>query len=418
MKPLKDPTAWPSAGGLLPRALLPAFLGLLTTPAAAQTAYTWNPTTGLVSEYHGGPDASTCGYPTGPGLSSFAVPSGSPCPEPLPIGVFAPTPGGVAYDSASDTVLVSDGTVVARYTAAGAFLGSALSPLPVFGMGMDSLAGLLWCTDGGTLAYALTPPAPGSCGAAAAIAVPPFPIPGPGPFLDIDWEPVTGSLFAGAFPGTISNFLPGGAPGPFGMYPLLPGACFVVPLIFGLAVHDGAPPGTLLVTNGFATSVIVPGGGPAPTSFTFPFSCAPNPAPTRDLAFAAHGVPYGLGVDPDGLAAPVAATSGPSTTPSALFTHTLTSAAPGGIAALVLSTGFACPPFPLLGVPAFISPSGPTPILATVPVGPLGTVVLTTPIPPGVALGVPLFDQWFVLKPLGPSPLQVSNAVAFTTASP
>jgi hypothetical protein len=404
---------------LLLRSVLPATaVAALAASATAQTLYTWDPTTGVVSEYHGGPDPGTCGYPTGPGLSSFPVPSGSLCPEPLPIGVFAPTPGGVAYDSATDTVLVSDGSVVARYTTAGGFLGSVLSPLPVFGMGMDSLGGLLWCTDGGALAYALTPPPAGACGAVAVIAVPPFAIPGPGPFLDIDWEPVTGSLFACSFLGIISNFLPGGATGPFGMYPVLPGGCFVVPLILGLAVHDGAPPGTLLVSNGFATSVILPGGAPAPPTFTFPFPCAPNPAPTRDLAFAAHGVPYGLGVDPDGLAAPVATTVGASTTPSSLFAHTLASAVPGGIASLVLSTGFACPAFPVLGVPAFISPFGPTPVLATVPVGPLGTAFLPTPIPPGVALGVPLFDQWFVLKPLGPSPLQISNAVTFTTSSP
>lgn len=401
------------------RAVLPAaLLAALSASASAQTLYTWDQTMGVVSEFHGGPDPATCGYPTGPVVSAFAVPAGSPCPEPLPIGGFGPSPGGVAYDSATNTVLVSDGIVVGRYTTAGAFVGSVLSPLPVFGISMDSVAGLLWCTDGGALAYALIPPPPGACGAVAVIAVPPFPIPGGGPFLEIDWEPVTGSLFASSLAPLITNFLPGGAPGPFGTFGVPLGPCFLPPLILGLAVHDGAPPGTLFVSNGFATSVILPGGAPAPPSFTFPFLCAPNPAPTRGLAFAAHGVPYGLGFDPDGLAAPAAATVGPSTTPSALFAHTLASAVPGGIAALVLSTGFACPAFPLLGAPALISPFGPTPILATVPVGPLGTVFLPTPIPPAVAVGVPLFDQWFILKPLGPSPLQVSNAVAFTTASP
>ena len=127
---------------LLLRAVLPATaFAALAASGTAQTLYTWNPTTGVVSEYHGGPDPGTCGYPAGPGLSSFPVPTGATCPEPLPIGVFAPTPGGVAYDSVTDTVLVSDGAVVALYTTAGGFLGSVISPLPVFGMGMDSTAG-------------------------------------------------------------------------------------------------------------------------------------------------------------------------------------------------------------------------------------------------------------------------------------
>ena len=84
----------------------------------------------------------------------------------------------------------------------------------------------------------------------------------------------------------------------------------------------------------------------------------------------------------------------------------------------VVGTVPACPPFPILGVPSFLLPVGPTPIIATVPVGPGGAVLLPTFLPPGLPVGVSLYDQWFILKPLGPSPLQVSNGAHFRISLP
>jgi hypothetical protein len=316
--------------------------------------------------------------------------------------------------------LLSDGFVVASYTAGGAFVGSIFSPLPVFGMGVDSTGGILWCTDGGGLAYGLALPPAGACGAPGFFVVPPFPVPGPGPLTDIDWDPASGSLFAANLLGLIVNFLPGGLPGPFGIYPHSGlGIPFGAPLI-GLAVDDASPfgPGHLYVTDGFMVEAILPGGAPAPPTFSMPFPAFPSAIPTHGLAFAPHAVTYGAGFDPDGLAPPVSTPSGTATTPGPLFTHTLSSAVPGGIAVLIASTGFSCPAFPVLGAPALISPFGPTPTIATVPVPLAGTVVLPTPLPAGLPVGAALFDQWFILKPLGPSPLQVSDAVHFRIALP
>jgi hypothetical protein len=39
-------------------------------------------------------------------------------------------------------------------------------------------------------------------------------------------------------------------------------------------------------------------------------------------------------------------------------------------------------------------------------------------LPPGLAPGVALYDQWFIVKPLGPSPLQVSNGLHFRVSLP
>jgi hypothetical protein len=405
------------------RTPLSLLLLLASAPAAgAQTLFSYDGAALFVADYHGGPDPATCGYPTGPVIAAWPAPPGGPCPTPLPLPPApAPgVPGDVAYDATTDTVLVSDGAVIATYTAAGAFVSSVFSPLPVFGMGVDAAAGLLWCTDGGGLAYALALPPAGACGALAVIAIAPFPVPGPGPLTDIDWHAPSGTLFAASLAGAITNFLPGGLPGPFGVFG---GSGLAIPAgapVVGLAVDDASPfgPPHLYITDGVMIEAILAPGAPAPPTFSMPFPAFPSAIPTHGLAFAPHGVPYGVGADPDGLPAPVNTPVGPATTPGPLFTHVLSSAVPGGIAALIASTGFACPAFPLLGLKTFLSPFGPTPTLATVLVPASGTVTVATPLPPGLPVGVSLYDQWFVLKPLGPSPLQVSNAVHFRTSLP
>ena len=397
---------------------LPLALTLFAGPASAQNLIGYDGTGLLRTEFNGGPAA--CGYPAGPLVGAFPIgPAPCPVPVPIPPPPFFPL-GDVAYDSVADAVYVSDGFLVAAYTAAGAFLGSGLSPLPVSGMGFDPGAGILWCTDGAALAYGLAAVPPGLCGGPVPLIVPPFPIPGPGPFTDVDWEPGTGSLFATSLPGLITSFLPGGLPGPFGIFPssglaIPPGA----PLV-GLAVDDAVPPGLpfLYVTDGFMVEAILPGGAPAPPTFSFPFPFFPSPGPTHGLAFAPHAVAYGAGVDPDGLAAPVSAAVGAATTPSATFAHLLTSAVPGGLAVLVVGTLAACPALPLLGVPLYFLPIGPTPVVATVPVGLGGAVLLPTALPPGLPPGVVLFDQWFIVKPAGPSLLQASNGLSFRVSLP
>jgi hypothetical protein len=181
----------PSFSSILPVLSGAAALAATAVSTHAQTLLGYDGAALFVAEFHGGPDPATCGYPGPPLVGGWVAPPVAGCPT---VGLLPPppapgVPGDIAFDSATNTVLLSDGFVVASYTAGGAFLGSIFSPLPVFGMGVDSAAGILWCTDGGGLAYGLGLPPAGACGAPGLFVVPPFPVPGPGPLTDIDWDP-------------------------------------------------------------------------------------------------------------------------------------------------------------------------------------------------------------------------------------
>ena len=264
-----------------------AALTLAASAANAQTLMGYEGAAMFVDDFNGGPDPGLCGYAAGPIVATFPV-TPAACPTPFPLPPAMPgLPGDIAYDSATDLVYVSDGGLIASYTTAGVFVDSFFSPMPVFGMGFDSAAGILWCTDGGGLAYGLGIPF-GACGGPTGFAVLPFPIPGPGPFMDIDWDPLSGSLFACDLAGFITNFMPGGFPGPFGVYPTAGMGFPMGTPLTGLAVDDGSPfgPGHLYVSDGFVTEAILPGGAPAPPTFSFPFPAFPNPAPYHGLAYA------------------------------------------------------------------------------------------------------------------------------------
>ncbi len=398
----------------------------LANHVAAQTLFGWDGI-GVVDEFTGPPDPFVCGYPNGPLVSSFPnIAVG--CPAVFPIGPPIPgQPGGVAYDSVGDLVYLSDGGLVEVYTAAGVFVDSFFMPAPVFGLGFDSAAGLLWSTDGGALVYAVAPPAIPLCGGLIPFAVLPFPVPFPGPPLSgIDWDPLGGVLWVSDLGGFIQDVLPGGAPGPFGPYPVAPGPCFgPFPPILRVAVDDGSPfgPGHLYVSDGFVIASVLPGGAPAPPTFAFPGAppgapCFPNPVPQAGIAYAAHGITYGAPFDPDGLVPPTMGSTGASNTPGPAFTHTITGAVAFAPALLFLNGAFACPPFIVLGVPSYLAPI-PTPInIATIGTDAAGNGAAPTPIPPGLPPGTTLFTQWFVAKPFGPSPVQVTEGLSFRIALP
>ncbi len=403
------------------------FAASVAGSAAAQSLVVWDGA-GAIVEFSGPPDAAVCGYPAGIPL---AFPPAAGCgPGLFPVGPPAPgMPGGVTYDAATDTIYVSDGVLVESYTAAGAFIDSFTIPAPVFGLGFDSAVGLLWSSDGGALAYAVAPPPVGTCGALVPFAVLPFPVPlpvGAGPMSGIDWDPGTGSLLVSTLGGLVVSFLPGGAPGPFGVFPVAPSPCFPPPPalpILRIAVDRGSPfgPGHLYVSDGLTVASVLPGGLPAPPTFAFPgpggAPCFPSAAPAVGLAFAAHGISYGAGSDPDGLVPPTIGATGASTTPGPLFAHTLTGAVPGGVAILAVAVASACPPIPVSGVVAHIGP--PLLLLGPVLAGPAGVAVLPTPLPAGMAaIGATLYTQWIVFKPLGPSPFQASDALSFRIALP
>ena len=407
-----------------------AAMALASLPLSAQTLVTYDGV-GAFGEFAGPPDPTVCGYPYGPLGTAFPPGSFGCGPGLLPIPAGSPSmPGGVAYDSVTDSIFVSDGFVVEIYAAGtGLFVDAFTSPLPVTGMGFDSAAGLLWATDGLALVYAMgVPPAP-ACGAPAPLVFPPFPVPTPAPLSGIDWDPLSGSLWAVDQLGLVHNFLPGGAPGPISAapYPAVPGPCWPGPGTYPylrLAVDDASPfgPGHLYLTDGFTVSSILPGGAPAPPTFAFPgpmgAPCFPTAMPTIGLAFAPHVVTYGKGVDPDGLPAPVIGATGATTTPTFGMTITLSGAVSGAPAFLVYSTAPACPACPLFGVLSLLSATSPITILGPFPTSAIGNVTLPIVLPGGLPISLNLYAQWFVVKPLGPSLVQSSDALSLRLALP
>src|SRR5262245_56513228 len=246
-----------------------------------------------------GPPAGPCAYPNGPVISAFPTLVPFPCPV---VGPFAPPPGilgDVTVDKEADLVYATDGLVVTAYTPAGAPVKSFVVPFlgPLTSLGFDTAAGLLWLSDGALIA-AVFPPPPG-CGGPLGVGVPPFPTPTPAPVTDIDWDPITGTLWACSAAGTISQVLVGGGLGAAGTVPVLLGPCPLAPVLQGIAVDVATGPiviagPKLYVTDGAMVYYLFPPGPPAPPTFYTTAPCFPVPGPPiNGLAYSSHGITYG-----------------------------------------------------------------------------------------------------------------------------
>lgn len=412
--------------------LLTGAFALTANQLEAQSLYGFDGAGSLVVEATG-PPGGPCGYPTGPMLSAYPTPLSWICPLPVTMG---PPPaniiGDLAVDKVNDTVWVTDGIILGEYVASGGGMGTPVtgfvpapfgSGAPLTGLGMDSAAGLLWMTEG-LFAQALIPPPPPGCPAAGVVAVPPFPLPLPIPgslATDIEWNPVTGTLWICDTAGMVTEVVIGGAMGPFGTWPAAAGMCGLAPPLQGIAIDTvatavtGLP--TIYVTDGFMIDYQVPGGAPAPPTFYSPFPCIPTMGPLLGLAFAGRALPYGVGGDNSGLVPPTIGSIGQGLSPSATFTVTLAGSVPGSTAILYVSWGgLYCPALMVMGLPVLIN-LVPTPLmLGAVPVGPGGGAMLTTGIPAGYAPGNSFWLQWLVVTP-NPS-LQVSDGLALTIDLP
>lgn len=410
---------------MLPRALLAtaaaALLGAALPTASAQSI--WGITGPAVRLDHtAGPPVGPCAYPTGPLVGGFFyAPTFCPGPGPFP----GPAPGAlqvgdVTVDRGNDTVWATDGAIVAGYTKAGAIFSSFPNPLPglLTGLGYQAPAGaalapVLWLTDG-ALAMAVIPPP--VCPGPIAIAVPPFPVVLPGLCTDIDYDPVSGTLFESNVNGLIANQVVGGGVGPFGVFPPL-APCPLPPLQTGIAV-DTASCKALFVAAGGMVARVDFTGAPAPVTFYAPVPCWPwaGIGPTSGLGFDATPVHFCKGSDPAGPP-PVAGTINQALTPAAAFGITLTGAAPGGTAFLLVGAAPVCPTIPI-GFGCFICTA---PIVLTI--GPLpvplsGNVGLPAPIPGGLGCsGALAFAQWVVVKP-GGAGLQTSQTLHIRPAVP
>lgn len=399
-------------------------LGLASGAARldAQTLYGYDGGAAAVVELSG-PPVGPCGYPAGPIASIFPAIAPFPCVTAGP--VLPPPPAGllgdIAVDKLTDTIYVTDGLVITQYTPAGVPIASvpvapgAIVPGPLTSLGFGG--GVLWISDGAFVA-GLAPFPPG-CFAVPPIVVPPWPA--GVPFVtDVAFDPFTGTLWACTAGGAVANLIVGGGVGP--IFPVV-GFCapaLVAPLT-GIAYDSatptfaGAPP-VISVTNGFVIARLALPPGPAAPTFYAPLACTPVPAgPLAGLASSLHGIAYGAGFDPTGLPAPVMASVGQSTTPSATFGFTLAGAAPfpGTAAALFVDFAALCPPLVGLGGnPIYALPTlliGPFPVLG-------GALALPAPIPPTPFIGLPIFAQWIVVK--GGGGFQVSNGLEFTIGLP
>ena len=412
--------------------LIPALsLGLLLLPATAADAQSIWGVNGLatVAENVSGPPAGPCLYPTGPMLSSFNYTGGAICPTPGVFGSTAVAAGDIAVVKSSDTVWVTDGLLVGGYTSAGVHIASFPNPLPLpltgLGSGGPSVFGLatgtLWLTDG-VRAMAVTPPIAG-CVAGAVVTVPPFPVLFPGQATDIDFDPLSGTLFLSNANGLISNELVGGGVGPFGAFP--PAACtFAMPYLDGIAVDTSACKALYVhaPTGSFISGAIARvdfTGAPAAPTFYAPSSCFPYPgsSPIGGLAFDASPVPYAKSCIPPGNPGPVFDTKGQAISPNPNFGLTMTGATPGSAAFLVLGLGAACPAIPISGgcglaVNPVVTIIGPVPVPIT------GSIAIPAAIPPGISCPPPVFLQWANALPLGGGAFEVSNALETTISMP
>jgi hypothetical protein len=397
--------------------LVPLFLLAAADAARAQTLYSISGPAATVSEQTG-PGAGPCGYPSVPFLGAFPTPAAWGCAT---VGAFAAPPalvGDVAVNRAGDVIWATSGAVITGYTPAGAVVNSfavppALVPgfLPITGMGYDSAAGVLWLCSAGAACAIAPPPAPGC--AAPVLVVPPFPLPAAtGPYTDIDWDPSTASLFlSSAVGGLVANIFPGGAMGPFGIFPA--GAPCALGMLTGLAVDHAAPAGsaTLYVTDGAMIARTMAPGVPAPPTFYSPVPCFPVAMPpSSGLAFSAHDTPYGAPT-PAGM---LALTSvGQSVSPNPAFAVSTSGAPAGAIVLTYYAATFTCPPIPL-GANLIHIGIVPAPLLVGVGVSGGGPVTIAAPLPAALPIPGGVFLQSVAVTGGGAILMSNGSEISFT----
>lgn len=407
----------------LQKVLLVCASAALAAPASTQSLYTINGAFATISEQTASPSGQC---PNGPYLGGFSTIAPFPCGT---VGTFpGPSPtalgGDIAVARTQNLIYATDGTNITLYSTNGSPSRNftLASGLPTFGtitgLGYDDVAGLLWVCNA-TTAVGITPPGPSNCPSSFVIGVPPFPLLAVGaPYTDIEWDPVTSSLFActaatGAFPnGLIANVLPGGLPGFYGV--IAPPVTCATGGMYGLAMEHSyfAGPAAMYVTNGSMIERITPWAGAPAATFYSPVTCFAATSTTSGLASSAHAIGYGLVSGPD-LA--FLSGSGQSVSPNPAFALNM-STPPGAFAFLFLSTGsYLCPGLgfggglllyldqPALVVQGLVPPSG----------------VITFPVPiPNLGIGFPastFFLQGFVFSTNG---FSATHGLALSIARP
>ncbi len=321
----------------------------LGAASPAQTVYTVKGTAGAFASVteQSGPPAGPCGWPDGPSLGTFTTNASLPCPTPVAFPGPPALGGDVAVAGDQNLVYVTDGTTIARYSPGGTPLKSLTlaSVAPTFGtitgLGYAGTSGILWVSSA-TSAIGISVAGAGSCPTQVLVVTPPFNLPDIGAsYTDIDWDPVSGSLFACTTAGSIVNVYPGGLPGPYGI--TTPSYVCVTGPLYGLAMDDAAfaGPAAMYVTDGTMIERVTPSTGAPPPTFYATSTCFPAVSPpVSGLAASAHAISFGLSSGPN---YPVLFSSGQSITPNYAF-QLLLAAPPDSIAAIFLGAGPLCPP--------------------------------------------------------------------------
>jgi hypothetical protein len=370
------------------------FAALFAAPALCQSVWGVNGTSALAQQMTG-PPAGPCFYPNGPMIGGFpyAVPFG--CPT---AGPYSTLPGGdITIDRVNDTVWVCDDLTITNYTKAGVPLNSFPTPQPfgIRALGWGRLGGLnlLWISNGFDFAAILPPAAPGCV--LPTYVIPPTPVAFPGMVTDIDFDPLTGTLFMSNSNGLVSNQYVTGALGPYGLF--APGGCFGGALT-GIAVNT---PGckTLYVTNSQTVAHINMGGGLAAPTFYTPNPCFSwaGAAPLSGLAHDCSPIRYGQGCDNTLFTIPTIGWSGQSLSPNPTFAITLGNADPGN-AFLLVGLSAPCPAPFFMNCRLLVFP-------ITTTIGPIfhagPTVTLPASLPPGLPCPLSIYTQWVNMKTAG-----------------
>jgi hypothetical protein len=385
----------------------------LATSGAAQTLYGLDGVGGsgppLMVEITGG-SGGACGYPAGPFAHPPLPAAAGACVVPGALAGAPSLEGDIAVNRYLDRIWVATGNEVIEYDRDGVQLAGFPNPLAgaITGLGFDSTGGRLWIAS--AFEYAEVLP---SCGTGF-VSAGPFPNPHAAPMTDIAFDPHANRLWACFADGVVGVFLPGmsgllcnydvtslGLATPLtglDMDTRSPGFGFSAKRLF---VTDAATVAHINVQASCLSGVATL----ASSDFAFPDPMFPvSGGDLSGLAFAAHGVTYGLGsgpsIDMQGMALP-------GTTP----TIELEASGPG-VATLIVDFAAQCPPIPFKGMSLYVLPTIVLPAMFHT-----GTVSLPAPIPFATPIGMEMHLQWIHVDG-ATAAFQSSPGMLLTTARP
>ena len=269
---------------------------------------------------------------------------------------------------------------------------------PATGIALDPVAGVMWLCSAASPFVIGVAPIPGT-----PVVFPPFPVPiAAGPLSGLEWDGISGSLFAVSVGGLVQNFAPGGAL----VAPIVPPVAAFVGPAGDVAIDKSSrlnPAGVrplFVIGGGAIRDVTMPGAAPMPAA-------SPTSVGLAYLAHPAAAPAMGTCLCP-GTGYPTQSTSGPMTSGNGGFSLGLGGLPPGFPAVFAFDTALS--PFPVMinptGCPLGLS-VGPTMITALAVAGPTGDAVMPLPLllPPGAAF---LYNQNVTLCPTDPTGLVLS----------